>query len=516
MRTKIAYILFALCLTVWIGPVALSADREPTRVKIAVDIQMGFQACIDFWQPVADYLSDTIPEHRFVIVPIASREDLTKTLDQGNIAFAILNPAMMIAAEDQFEMVPLATMVESVNIQNKAIDSDTMIAGAVIRRADRLDLKTLDDIHNQRIAAVKPWSLTGWIAQWGLFEQKGLRASKDFQQIVFDGTDTQVIERVLDGSADVGTVDAWLLSQMLHAGRIKANSLFVFDHLGQAIPLTDGQEVMTTDTYPGWVFSKSKHTSDSLARQTLDALMNRSIATNVDGMPCEIAWTIPHNYAPVRHLLQELMGPDYAKSSGYPVSRGHPIWLMPASVMVMALALLGLILIVMRSQYAGRERVLRRRLEDTQKELVEVRAQKQRIDMILAQAGCGIDIIDEQNRVVYADTTMERKYGDWHGRKCYEYYCGADQPCDECRRPGPTDEQHEQVHVQDINGSSWEKTEDPHARVHFVKGQPVRMIGIPFHDEGGRWLYARIHFPLSAFEEKADRTPQEMAESGMK
>ncbi|MHB8971173.1 MAG: hypothetical protein ACYC3X_17525 [Pirellulaceae bacterium] len=51
----------------------------------------------------------------------------------------------------------------------------------------------------------------------------------------------------------------------------------------------------------------------------------------------------------------------------------------------------------------------------------------------------------------------------------------------------------------DMDGSESTLPDDPHAQVHYSAGESSRMIGIPFHDEGGRWLYARVHFPLAAF-----------------
>lgn len=141
-------------------------------------------------------------------------------------------------------------------------------------------------------------------------------------------------------------------------------------------------------------------------------------------------------------------------------------------------------------------------------ELVEARAQMQRINTILALADCGIDIIDDNNQIVFADSGLERKYGDWRGKKCHGYFCNSGTPCVGCKMLSPTDEQ--RITSRDLDNSERMHTDDPCAKVHFIKGETTRMIGIPFRDEGGRWLYARIHFPLTAFSEDNQRNPNDL------
>jgi hypothetical protein len=71
--------------------------------------------------------------------------------------------------------------------------------------------------------------------------------------------------------------------------------------------------------------------------------------------------------------------------------------------------------------------------------------------------------------------------------------------------PGPMGEQVQTL--LNIDGPPGMCSDDPHAKVHYIEGESTQMLGIPFRDEGGRWLYARIHFPLTAFSGK-DGLPQ--------
>jgi hypothetical protein len=289
------------------------------------------------------------------------------------------------------------------------------------------------------------------------------------------------------------------LFQMVKNKRISNSSLHIINQQGRAAALPSGEIAASTVAYPGRLISKVPATSDELAKRVAGALMKATQRTTLDGMPLEVRWTVPCNYSKVRHLLQTLMGPQFAASTGYPLPWEYPAWLFPVAVLLGAAVILAIALALMRNYYGRREAVLNDQLTTTREELLEARAEKQRLDAILSLAGCGIDIVDDDDQIVYADAEIERRYGEWRGKKCYEDYCGAGVPCSGCHRPGPLDDQN--VTFTDFDCSQWMANNDPHAEVHRIEGESTRMIGIPFRDEGGRWLYARIHLPLAAFSE---------------
>ncbi len=465
----------------------------PQRIRIGVDVRLGLQACIDYWTPVTQHLSKAIPEYRFVVVPLASQGDLSRVLAAGGVEFMALDPAMQLAAEDRYGAIPLATMTENAPGQTPP-SPDAACSAALIRRADRSDLRDIDDLRGRRVAAVKPWSLTGWIAPWGLLTRSGIDPHRDLKQVAFEGVQGQVVRRVLDGSADAGAVDAELLAMMLGNGRIAPNALYVMNREGRAVPLTPDPPIASTTAYPGRMFSKAAAVSDALAKRVTDALIGKTLDTTLDGMPCQVRWTAPCNTSKVRRLLQTLMGPQFAESKGFPLPPQRPAWLFPVQVFGIALAVVFLAAAAMRRYYFKRDALLDNQLVDTREELIAVRAELQRINAIMALAGCGIDIVDSDNQLIYANSSLQRRYGDWHGLKCYEYFCGADGPCPQCTRPFPINERCPTT--LDLDCSEWTTNPIALAEHPKVEGQSERMIGVPFRDEGGRWLYARIHFPL--------------------
>lgn len=495
MDRRFAYaLLIATCLAPF-SPAAQTDKTSPRRVRIGVDVRMSFQSCIDYWQPVAEQFSKAIPEYRFVVVPLASHQDIVRTLEKGDVDFLAVDPAMELVAEDRFGAVPLATIIEARPGETHSVASDAASSGAIIRRTDRPEIQTLRDLRGLRIAAVKPWSLTGWIAQWGLLVKDDVNPQTDLKDVVFEGTHQAVVKGVLDGTADAGVLDAEILRQMADNGRIPQNSLCIMNRQGRAVPLLLGEFAGSTAAYPGRLFSKTAATPDDLAKRVAETLMTTMQRTTLDGMPVQIRWTVPCNYSKVRYLLQNLMGPQFADTNGYPPPWKYPTWLFPATVVFVAASIVAIVLAILRGRFGRREDNLIDQLEATRKELLESRAEKQRLDAILAIAGCGIDIVDDNDQIIYADAEIERRYGDWRGKKCYEYYCGQSEACAGCHRPGPLDDQ--EPRITDFDCVQWAAIDDPHVMMHGGLAETTRIIGIPFYDEGGRWLYARMHFPAA-------------------
>jgi ABC-type phosphate/phosphonate transport system substrate-binding protein len=469
------------------------AGSAPRRIRIGVDIRMGFQSCMDSWTPIAGRLSQSIPECRFVIVPLASQQDLIGVLERGDVDFTALDPALELVAEDRFGVSPLATLVE-VSPGDAMRPADAACSGAIICRSDRKDIKTIEDLRGKRLSAVKPWSLTGWIAQWALLKGRKIDPQRDLAQVVFEGTHAQVVKSVLDGAADIGTVDADLLLGMARDHRLRENSLCVINRQGMSVPMASEKVPSATERYPGCMFARSTATSDKLAKRVAEALMRETLTMKFDGMTRRLTWTVPANYGKVRHTLQMLMGPHFAESTGFPLPRQLPAWLMPALAIAGICALAAVIMLVLRRRRLRRESLMAEQLETTRRELVEVRADRHRIDTILSLAGVGIDIIDDNDQIIYADSNIERRYGDWRGKKCYQYFCDQESPCPCCNRPGPLDAT--ERFFQNMDCSIWSAAADRHAEADGAQNESLQMIGMPFHDENGKWLFARLHVPL--------------------
>lgn len=474
-------LLVAICTT------PMPADAKFETIRIGAYVRSGFEACMERWTPMATKLEQDIPGHRFVIVPLASREDIFHSLKEKKIDFLIANPAIYVCVEERFGASALCGMT------SKSDPSGRDSTGCLIRKSDRNDLQKIEDLQDSQLSAVKPWSFTGWITQWQTLKQHHVDPLQDMPPISYEGTHEEVIQAVLNGTADVGAVANDILQRQIEAGKIDPNSLWVFDTKGDAVPVKNGIAEASTTAYPDWVFVKAAKTQDSLAEQVQKSLLafDRDLQSREDNIA--FAWTIPQNYQSVRETLRNLIGPDYAYVETFEASRLSLPGLVDAIIIALSFILTIVFLVAWRHA-RSRENHVQQEMETIRAELNEVRASKHLIETILTKVQCGMDIINESGEIVYATPGIEHRYGPWRGKRCHEYYWGASSPCKHCTKRSA---QEHRKNADPYSGSchvTLQKDTHPIGDPSEEESQG-KLLQVSFYDKNGRWLYARVHLP---------------------
>ncbi len=120
----------------------------------------------------------------------------------------------------------------------------------------------------------------------------------------------------------------------------------------------------------------------------------------------------------------------------------------------------------------------------TERKLAESRIHmlQQQIEYILGATNTGLDIIDADFNVVYVNAAWSRVYGDYTGRKCYEYFMGRDMICPGCgvEKARQTKERVVGEEVLTREGN-----------------RPIQVTTIPFQDENGAWLFAEVNVDIT-------------------
>jgi PAS domain S-box-containing protein len=105
-----------------------------------------------------------------------------------------------------------------------------------------------------------------------------------------------------------------------------------------------------------------------------------------------------------------------------------------------------------------------------------------RMEHILEATKTGLDIIDRNYNLRYVDPGWAKRYGNWDGRKCYEYFMGRDTPCLGCgiQRAFETGEKIVSEEVLANEGN-----------------KPIQVTTIPYQDERGEWLVAEVNVDIT-------------------
>jgi signal transduction histidine kinase/HAMP domain-containing protein len=128
----------------------------------------------------------------------------------------------------------------------------------------------------------------------------------------------------------------------------------------------------------------------------------------------------------------------------------------------------------------------------------ELQSLHKQVEFILGATKTGLDIIDSDFNMVYIDPQWQKIYGEYKGKKCYEYFMDRDQPCPGCGIPKAL-ETKELVVTEEI----------------LVKegNRPIQVTTIPFQDKEGKWMVAEVNADITErkqTEEKLKELNEEM------
>jgi ABC-type phosphate/phosphonate transport system substrate-binding protein/DNA-binding CsgD family transcriptional regulator len=378
---KATLLLVLLCLAL---PVVA---QVPAEVHIGVLAFDGAPKALARWQPLARYLDAGIPGYRFKIVPL-THEGLRNRIRKGQLHFVLTNPANYVRLEVSFGATRIATFRS--RYRERPL---TRFGSVIFTRADSA-IKRLADLRGKRFAAVNPEAFGGFLLARKRLLDAGIDTQTDVKPLWLGFPQREIVQAVLQGRADAGTVRTGVLEAMLRDGSLQPDQLRV---LGQrtvaSFPL-----LLSTRLYPEWPFSRLPQTDRELARLVTLRLLQMPVDSDVALATHGAGWTIPLDYGDVQQLLRQLQIEPYLP---------HPpdlaeLWHEHAGAIALLLAVLAAI--VATSGYILR---INRKLKSSQQaltlhknqleELVEQRTQA----LIVANEALRRDI---QSRIQYEET----------------------------------------------------------------------------------------------------------------
>ena len=267
-----------------------------TEIKIGVLAKRGIEAAIKRWAPLTQYLDTKLDKYYFTLVPLDG-EQLSKSVAESKIDFFITNALYYVQLEHTYGASRIATLLNSNNsTQNKFNE----FGGVIFTKSDNQNIKNIEDINGKTFAAVDEHSFGGWLMAYEELVNHGI--SKDDIQLTFLQTHKTVVEAVLKGYVESGTIRTDILERMVSEEKIKLSDVKIINaqsHMG--FPY-----VVSTKLYPEWPFSKLEHTSNKLANDVLSALLEISSEHKVFKQMKADEWTVPLDYTVVHALLKKM------------------------------------------------------------------------------------------------------------------------------------------------------------------------------------------------------------------
>jgi len=271
------------------------------EVSIGVLALRGPEKALESWSATADYLDCQLPGNRFRIVPLGF-EEVRLAVRHGRVDFVLTNPEQYIILEARHRVTRIATIV-----QTSAGRALREFGGVIVIRADREDLRSLQDLRGRTVTAVAPEAFGGYLMQAGELLEAGVNPRTELRLTYLGLPQDPIVQAVAEGRADAGFVRTGVVEAMVRDGRIRPGQLRALNSRNEpGFPF-----LLSTRLYPEWPFASTTHTAEDLAKRVLIALL----ALPAESMPAQQggyhSWAIPLSYEPVHLLMKSLQVAPY-------------------------------------------------------------------------------------------------------------------------------------------------------------------------------------------------------------
>lgn len=292
-RLLIAFLLILNVESLW-------ADKQ--KIRLGVLSFRGDEQTLRLWTPTARYLSNTLPEYEFEIVPL-THPAMKKALKAGTLHYLLTNTGHYVELEAAFHVTRIATL-----ITKREGHALTKFGAVIFTRADRKDIQVIGDLKNKSFMAVKRHAFGGFRMAWDELLKNGVNPFSDFRELKFSGFPVDnVAYAVRDGKVDAGTFRTGVLERLHRAGKINKHSFKIIGEKKHA----GFPQVVSTQLYPEWPFVKTRKAHSVLTAKVVIALL-RLKHTDVAAVSAHVhGWTVPLDYQAVHELYMRLKVEPY-------------------------------------------------------------------------------------------------------------------------------------------------------------------------------------------------------------
>lgn len=282
--------------------IIVSSTVSADTIKIGLRAHHGIEKSMAQWKKTADYLSEQIPEHKFIMIPLVGLNELMQEAGQGQFDFVLTNPSSFVEMELQMGASAILTL------RNKRQGKPyTQFGSVIFTRKDNNDINSIHDLEDKKIVAVSERAFGGWRVALNEMINVGFDPYKEARQVSFSGGIQQdVVSIVRLGNADAGVVRTDMLERLASSGLIKLEDFKIINEKKtRNFPFFH-----STQLYPEWPLIKMRETSNSLSKSVALSLLTMPATHPAAVSGKYVGWTVPEDYQPVHKLMKALkVGP---------------------------------------------------------------------------------------------------------------------------------------------------------------------------------------------------------------
>ncbi|MDD1622796.1 MAG: PhnD/SsuA/transferrin family substrate-binding protein [Methylococcaceae bacterium] len=366
-------------LILWLAIFTVIAAQDERPLKIGVLAFRPKPQTLAQWQPVVDYLQETL--ERPVELAVYDHPELGAAAVQRAVDVVVTTPNHFILLQHTAGVsAPLATLVS-----REGMHELSAYGGVIFTRTDRGDITSLADLAGKRIAATTKEAFGSYQMQASEMMDAGVSSPEGDRLLLTGQPNDKVIEAVLSGTADVGFVRTGVLEALAHEGKLEPPRIKVINR--QNFPAFPYE--VSTRLYPEWPVAVMPQVDSKLASHLAAALF--LLPRDRLGASSTIAgFTTPANYAGVDNLMRHLRLPPFDRTPEIKLAdlwHRYDSWIIALASLMLLLAATssGLVILYRRTQHSLRE--------------LERMAEKE--NLILASLAEGVYGVDTQGICIF-------------------------------------------------------------------------------------------------------------------
>lgn len=282
---KSLLLLFFLILTTLVGTTAWA------EIQIGILARRGADVAEREWSALGSYLSGQMAD-KVTFRPLKFTE-VMDFCSNNRQQFLFANSWFYVRAKVIYGAKALVT------VKNQG---SGVLFGGVIFAKNGGNVRTVEDIRGKTLMCPKFSSAGGWLFQKGVMVKEGIIPEKECAKLLEGQTHDAVVEAVLKGTVDVGTVRTNIIENMHRERKINANDLAIIHPMRHE----NFPEFCSTPLYPTWPIAALGKTDPEVAEKLKQVLLG--IPTGNPALaPCKVERFVEaQDYGPLEELLKFL------------------------------------------------------------------------------------------------------------------------------------------------------------------------------------------------------------------
>ncbi|MFO7765289.1 MAG: PhnD/SsuA/transferrin family substrate-binding protein [Pelovirga sp.] len=269
----------------------------------AVFAYIGIDKTRAQYQPIVDYLNQQLTDYR-VDLHVLPMDAIYAGIKERQFDLVTTNPTHFLVVRQQF---PLSGVLATLMFLGADGRPTSHLSGSIVVLNDRLDLMSLEDIRDKRIAAPSPDHMGGYRAQAYELHLAGVTLPDDVTSIIFTDIHQEAIRALLTKEVDVAFVRNGIIESMIANGELLSHQIRLLNQQHH-----DNYDMLaSTRLYPEWPVFSLPHADQRGLRHITAALLSIEQDSPTARAAGIAGYNIPADYLVVEELSRALRLPPF-------------------------------------------------------------------------------------------------------------------------------------------------------------------------------------------------------------